>query len=118
MSIRLKRIYEPPRSEDGLRFLVERLWPRGVSRERAQLDGWYRELAPSPELRRWYDHEVDRWPEFRRRYRSELDGAGSELDGLLAAARGGTVTFLYAAKDEKHNSALVLRDYVRERLGG
>lgn len=115
-AIRLKRIYEVPEPADGARFLVERLWPRGMSRERAQLDEWFRELAPTADLRRWFHHDVERWAEFTRRYRAELDGA--DLDRLLAATRNHMVTFLYAAKDVEHNSAVVLRAYVQERLDG
>lgn len=114
--IRLKRIYEPAAPDDGARFLVERLWPRGVSRERAQLDEWFRDLAPSPDLRRWYDHDLARWDEFQVRYRAELDGAEDELAPLFAALREGCATFLFAARDLEHNSAVVLRAYVLERL--
>lgn len=115
--IKLKRIYEAPDPSDGGRYLVERLWPRGVSRERAALDAWFKELAPSPDLRRWYDHDLSRWDEFQRRYRDELNTAGSDLDTLVRLVEEGSVTFLFAARDVEHNSAVVLRAFILERLG-
>ena len=115
--IKLKRIYEAPSPGDGRRYLVERLWPRGVSRERAALDAWFKELAPSPDLRRWYHHDLSRWDEFQRRYRHELNTVGSDVDTLVRLVEGGTVTFLFAARDEEHNSAVVLRAFILERLG-
>ncbi len=116
--IRMKRAYEEAGPEDGERILVERLWPRGLTKEKARLDAWARDLAPSPELRKWYAHDVGRWPEFRERYLEELRAPGrqTELEDLAARARRGTVTFVYAASDPEHNSAMVLRDYLQERL--
>jgi len=115
VSILLKRAYDPPAPEDGARVLVERLWPRGVSKERAAVDFWVKEAAPSPELRRWYGHDPLKWPEFRRRYREELRARVAELEQLRTLARTGTVTFVYAARDTERNSAAVLRDVVEGR---
>jgi uncharacterized protein YeaO (DUF488 family) len=111
-TIRLKRVYEPPSASDGTRILVERLWPRGLSKARAAIDLWAREVAPSAELRAWYGHDPARWEEFRRRYRAELDDKGDLLQDLKRALREGPVTFVYAARDQEHNSAVVLQEYL------
>jgi uncharacterized protein YeaO (DUF488 family) len=108
--IRLKRAYEPASSDDGTRILVDRLWPRGVRKAEAGIDRWVRELAPSTELRRWFGHEPARWQEFQRRYRAELSRQPGLLDEIRALARNGRVTLVYAARDEAHNDAVVLRD--------
>jgi uncharacterized protein YeaO (DUF488 family) len=108
--IRLKRIYAPPSDEDGLRVLVDRLWPRGMRKSDAAFDRWLKDLAPSTELRRWFAHDVAKWPEFRKRYKAELAERQDLLDELSAAARTGPVTLLFAAHDETHNEAVVLRD--------
>lgn len=115
--IHLKRAYETARPEDGRRVLVERLWPRGVSKEDAALDLWMKEIAPSPELRRWYDHDPERWDEFRRRYREELEEAGDLVDRLLDLAREGRLTLVLATKDVERSSAALLKAYLQERLG-
>jgi len=115
MTIHLKRAYEEAVDSDGFRVLVERLWPRGVSKEKAHLDLWAKELAPSTELRKWYDHEPAKWPEFQRRYRAELHEKGEALRGLENRAFQGTVTFVFAARDEERNSAQVLKEYLEER---
>ena len=115
--IRLKRAYEQPAGDDGLRILVERLWPRGVAKEAAAIDLWLKDLAPSTELRQWFAHDVAKWPEFTRRYRRELKGKGDLLALLMHRVGEGPVTFVYAAKDEHHNSALVLRDYLESTKG-
>jgi uncharacterized protein YeaO (DUF488 family) len=112
-TIRLKRAYEEPSEDDGTRILVERLWPRGVSKEKAAIDLWLKEIAPSTELRRWYSHDTARWEEFRRRYRAELDAPSEVLDDLKRRLKEGPVTFVYAAKDEEHNSAVVLKEYLK-----
>lgn len=118
--IRLKRVYDPPERGDGKRYLVERLWPRGMKKEALQLDGWLKEVAPSTELRRWFGHEPERWPEFRKRYYAELEE--HEKDGLeaigtlLHAARRGNLTLLYSARKRDQNSALILREFLDERL--
>jgi len=118
MPVRTKRIYEDPDPEDGTRVLVDRLWPRGVSKEEAQLDGWMQEVAPSDDLREWFDHDPDRWDEFSERYRDELDDRSELVDRLLECAQSGTLTLLYAAADEEHNNAVVLADYLTHRLDG
>jgi uncharacterized protein YeaO (DUF488 family) len=114
--VRLKRAYEPAEPGDGHRVLVDRLWPRGVSRERAELDGWERELAPSTELRRWFGHEPDRFEEFRRRYLEELHEHRDGLAALRRHAREGPLTLVYSARDAEHNHALVLAEALRRGL--
>jgi uncharacterized protein YeaO (DUF488 family) len=118
-SIRLKRAFEPPARGDGRRILVERLWPRGVKKEALAADAWLKNVAPSTELRKWFDHRVERWEEFQRRYRKELDANRDAWEPILEASRRGRVTLLYSAHDTAHNSALVLREYLsrRARLG-
>ncbi len=110
--IRLKRAYEPPTEEDGTRILVERLWPRGVSKDQAAIDLWLKEIGPSTELRKWYGHEPDKWEEFRKRYWAELEQKGDLLDDLKQKLNQGPVTFVFAAKDEEHNSAVALKEYL------
>jgi uncharacterized protein YeaO (DUF488 family) len=113
VDIRVRRVYEAPAREDGTRILVDRLWPRGLARSRAAVDFWWRDLAPSDELRHWFAHDPARWDEFRRRYWAEL---GTHREALEAARNeiAGTkrVTLLFAARDEEHNNALALRDYL------
>jgi uncharacterized protein YeaO (DUF488 family) len=118
MRIRLKRAYAAPAPDDGLRILVERLWPRGLSKERAAVDLWVKDAAPSPELRRWYGHDPAKWDEFRKRYRAELRQNKDSVEELRRKCRGKTVTFVYAARDEDRNSALVLKDYLEGRGQG
>ncbi len=107
--VKIKRIYDPPASEDGRRVLVDRLWPRGVAREEARIDEWLKEIAPSDDLRKWFGHDPTRWEEFRNRYRHELEGHDDILARLRAEAKKGRVTLLFAAKDEEHNNAVVLK---------
>lgn len=114
--IRIKRVYEPPDENDGIRVLVDRLWPRGISKADAALDHWMKEIAPSTELRKWFGHDSERWPAFRDHYREELLHRKSELDQLAAFARQQTVTLLYAARDSEHNQAVVLREWLEERF--
>ena len=116
--LRLKRVYDPPTPEDGERILVERLWPRGLSREAARLSAWFREVAPSPELRRWFGHRPERWEGFRLRYRQELEAPSRRrlVEELARHARRGTVTLVFAARDEEHNGAVVLKEVVEELL--
>jgi uncharacterized protein YeaO (DUF488 family) len=116
--IRLKRAYEDASPEDGVRVLVERLWPRGLSKERAAVAVWMKEVAPSAELRRWFGHDPGKWAEFRRRYLEELRGRTAELEELRRFAGEGAVTFVYGARDTEHNSAVVLRDAVGEARHG
>jgi uncharacterized protein YeaO (DUF488 family) len=110
--IRLKRAYEPASKDDGLRVLVERLWPRGVSKQKAKIDLWLKALAPSTELRQWYGHDPARWPQFRQRYRVELKGQGDLLALLKYVTQEKTVTFVYAASDEERNSAVALKEWL------
>ena len=107
--IRLKRAYDPPASEDGIRVLVDRLWPRGLRKADAAIDRWPKEIAPSTELRRWFGHDPSRWGEFQRRYRAELS-THPERNELRAIARAGPLTLVYSTSDEHHNDAGVLRD--------
>lgn len=113
MDVRLKRAYEPAAPSDGDRILVDRIWPRGVTREQAQLSEWARELAPSTELRRWFAHDPTRFDEFRRRYTAELEAQETKLRELRRRARAGTLTLVYAARDEAHNDAVVLGEVLR-----
>jgi uncharacterized protein YeaO (DUF488 family) len=112
--IHLKRVYEPPSTDDGFRVLVERLWPRGLSKSRAQVDLWLKDIAPSPQLRTWYGHELEKWEEFQRRYRTELqtNAAVGQLQQLQQDKP--IITFVYAARDTEHNSALVLKAFLEE----
>ncbi len=114
--IRLKRAYEPAAPADGRRILVERLWPRGVTKAALRLDEWAKGVAPSAALRTWYGHDPARWPEFRRRYLAELGRNRDAWEPLLAAARRGRVTFVYAARDEARNGAVVLKAFLDRRL--
>lgn len=117
LRIGLKRVYEAVREGDGLRLLVERLWPRGLTKEAAAVDRWFKSIAPSPELRRWYNHVPDRWPEFRERYKRELEVADpQELTDLVALCETHSVTFVFAARDESRNSAVVLREFILARM--
>jgi uncharacterized protein YeaO (DUF488 family) len=113
MDVRLKRAYEPPARSDGYRVLIDRLWPRGVSKEEAQLDEWARELAPSSELRGWFGHDPAKFDEFRRRYREELAAQEDKLRELRRLAREGTLTLVYGARDSQHNDAVVLAELLR-----
>jgi uncharacterized protein YeaO (DUF488 family) len=116
MDIRLKRAYEPAASSDGYRVLIDRLWPRGVSREQARLNAWERELAPSTELRQWFGHQPTRFDEFRRRYITELRQQRQRLTELRRRARQGTLTLVYAAHDSEHSDAVVLATVLRRGL--
>jgi uncharacterized protein YeaO (DUF488 family) len=113
IDVRDKRAYEAAETGDGYRVLIDHVWPRGVSRERARLDDWARDLAPSDELRRWFDHVPERFDEFRSRYRDELKGQRDRLDELRGRARNRPVTIVYAARDREHNNAVVLAELVR-----
>jgi uncharacterized protein YeaO (DUF488 family) len=116
VTIRLKRVYEPPAASDGYRVLIDRLWPRGVSRERAKLDAWERQLPPSTKLRQWFGHDPSRFAEFRRRYIEELREHRSRLTELRRQARSGTLTLVYSARDTEHNDAVVLAEVLRHGL--
>ena len=108
MSVTLKRAYDPPARADGKRILIDRLWPRGVSKARARIDLWLKDVAPSTELRKWFGHDPEKWSEFRKRYRAELKG-NPALAELKALARQGSITLVYSARDELHNDAVVLK---------
>ena len=110
--LKVKRVYEEPSKEDGFRVFVERLWPRGISKERAAVDLWLKDVAPSPELRKWFAHDSAKWEEFRRRYKKELEKKTNEIHLLLNKSRDGTVTLVYAAHDQEHNSALILKQHL------
>jgi len=114
--LRLKRVYEPPARSDGRRILVDRLWPRGLSKKDAAVDEWLKEIAPSTELRRWFDHDPGKWSEFERRYRHELRAHADLLRDLAARASRGTITLVYGARDETHNDAVVLAGVIRARV--
>jgi uncharacterized protein YeaO (DUF488 family) len=114
--IRLKRVYEAPANADGTRLLVERLWPRGMKKESLQLDGWLREVWPSQTLRKWYAHQPERWVDFQRRYRAELDTNPAGWQPILDVARKGTVTLLFSARDVQRNSAVLLAKYLESKL--
>jgi uncharacterized protein YeaO (DUF488 family) len=114
VSISLKRAYEDPAPSDGCRILVERLWPRGLSKQDAEIDLWAREAAPSTELRRWFDHDPDKWAEFRRRYFEELHGRRDAVETILERIRAGPVTFVFASRETRFNNAVALKAYVDE----
>jgi uncharacterized protein YeaO (DUF488 family) len=117
LDIRRKRAYEPPSEADGARVLIDRLWPRGVTKAKAAIDQWFRDLAPSTELRKWFGHDRARWDEFRRRYADELRQHGEQLEQLLQMASRGPVTLVYGAHDEQHNDAVVLQELLIRRAG-
>jgi uncharacterized protein YeaO (DUF488 family) len=112
--LRLKRAYEPAAPDDGIRILVDRLWPRGISKEKASLDEWEKEIAPSTELRKWFAHDPARWTEFQHRYRAELKQHTEQLEHIRTLAKTHTVTLVYGAHDEQHNDAVVLREVLLE----
>ncbi len=114
-SISLKRVYETPSRSDGCRILVERLWPRGLSKQVAKLDLWSKEAAPSAGLRRWFNHDPDKWAEFKRRYFKELRGRQDSLDPILERVRDGKVTFVFASRESRLNNAVALKEYVERQ---
>lgn len=110
--IHLKRVYEPAGPEDGIRFLVERLWPRGVKKEALRMDAWLKDVAPSPELRQWFGHDPAKWVEFQKRYFAELDANPEAPQPIREAMRKGAVTFLFSSHDVEHNNAVALKAYL------
>jgi uncharacterized protein YeaO (DUF488 family) len=112
LEVRVKRIYQPPEQADGYRLLVDRLWPRGVSRRRASLDAWMKEVGPSSKLRRWFGHDASRWGEFKRRYCAELDARQDLVAEIISLANDRPVTLLYSARDPEHNQAVALAEYL------
>jgi uncharacterized protein YeaO (DUF488 family) len=115
MDIRVKRVYDPPSPDDGMRVLVDRLWPRGLSREKAHVDLWLKELAPSTELRKWFNHEPEKWDEFRRRYLQELQQQPEALAHAIDAMGTGPVTLVFGAREARYNDAVALRDFMLAR---
>ena len=115
MSIRLKRAYEKPEPTDGTRILVDRLWPRGLTKEKAAIDLWLKELAPSTELRKWFAHDPKKWSAFRGRYRTELKQHSAPLQLIKSKAKEGVVTLIYGARDQEHNEAIILREFLAAR---
>lgn len=113
--VRLKRAYQPPTRDDGVRILIDRLWPRGMTKKSAAIDEWFKDVAPSTELRQWFGHDPSRWEEFRRRYARELRRSPEHLDKLRDRARQGPITLVFSAHDEIHNDAVVLRDLLLGR---
>jgi len=115
--IQVKRVYEQPSTDDGARFLVERLWPRGVKKEHLRIDDWFKEVAPSSELRQWFQHDPAKWNEFRRRYFRELGNNPDAWQPLVARARRGRVTLVYSAHDTEHNNAVALKEFLDQEIG-
>jgi uncharacterized protein YeaO (DUF488 family) len=113
--IRLKRAYEAASPDDGVRFLVERLWPRGIRKTELRIDGWLKDVAPSDTLRRWFGHDPDKWEEFQRRYAAELESRPEALSPIQSAARHGRVTLIYSAHDTEHNNAVALKQYIARK---
>ena len=116
MAVRVKRVYEPPSRADGTRILVDRLWPRGVTKEQARVDLWLKEIAPSAELRTWFNHEPEKWNEFKRRYFEELRRRPEAVAGLVETVRRGPVTLVYGSKEERFNNAVALEEFLRTAL--
>ncbi|MEO5997557.1 MAG: DUF488 domain-containing protein [Chitinophagaceae bacterium] len=110
MHVKMKRVYEKPEKEDGMRILVDRLWPRGLTKEKAKVDVWMKEIAPSTELRKWFDHDPEKWESFQKRYQQEVKENHEQVSLLKDYLKNGIVTLLYAAKDELHNEAIILKD--------
>jgi uncharacterized protein YeaO (DUF488 family) len=115
-NIRIKRVYEEPEEADGRRILVDRLWARGLSKEKAKVDMWIKEIAPSTDLRRWYGHDPDKWAEFKRRYTVELDAKPGIVEEIMKEVRAGVVTLLYSSKEEQLNNAVALKEYIETIL--
>jgi uncharacterized protein YeaO (DUF488 family) len=115
MVIYLKRVYEPPSKSDGVRFLVERLWPRGIKKDALHFDAWLKNVAPSTDLRQWFAHDPKKWKEFQRRYFAELDAEPEALEPIRKALRSGAVTLLFSSHDLEHNNAVALKEYLSSR---
>lgn len=115
MLIRVKRAYDEPNPRDGFRILVDRLWPRGLKKDRAKIDLWLKEMAPSDALRKWFAHDPEKWPQFKRRYYEELNAKKGQIDLILRKPRRGAVTLLFGAKEEKFNNAVALKEYIETK---
>ncbi|HEY7307706.1 MAG TPA: DUF488 family protein [Bryobacteraceae bacterium] len=114
--LKLKRAYEKPEAEDGARYLIDRLWPRGVAKASLKIEGWLKDVAPSDDLRRWFHHDPEKWSEFRRRYFAELDAKPDAWAPLVDASRNGPVTLVYSAHDAEHNNAAALAEYLEPKI--
>jgi uncharacterized protein YeaO (DUF488 family) len=114
--IKIKRVYEKPSKDDGKRILIDRLWPRGLKKEDAQIDEWIKEIAPSNELRKWFNHDPNRWGEFKNRFFAELLGKREMVEGIINVARKATVTLLFGSKEERYNNAVALKEYIDARM--
>lgn len=117
MSITIRRVYDKPGKSEGYRVLVDRVWPRGVSREEAEIDDWNKHVAPSAGLRKWFGHEPGKWMEFKKRYWQELDDNPAAVVSLLAKVREGRVTLVFGARDQQHSNAVALREYIERKVG-
>jgi uncharacterized protein YeaO (DUF488 family) len=115
--VKTKRVYENVKTSDGTRFLVDRLWPRGIKKDKLKLQACLKDVAPSPDLRKWFAHDPAKWQEFQRRYRKELEANPEAWKPILEAAKGGNVTLLYSARDTEHNSAILLKEFLEEQMG-
>jgi uncharacterized protein YeaO (DUF488 family) len=114
--LKTKRVYEPAEPSDGARFLVDRLWPRGIKKEKLEMEAWLKDVAPSQNLRKWFAHDPAKWQEFQRRYRAELEANPDAWKPILEAAKQGNVTLLYSARDSEHNSAVLLKAFLEEHV--
>jgi uncharacterized protein YeaO (DUF488 family) len=114
--IKIKRVYEKPLKDDGKRILIDRLWPRGLKKEDARIDEWIKEIAPSNELRKWFNHDPNRWDEFKNRFFAELRGERELIDGIIDMARKSRVTLLFGSKEERFNNAVALKEYLEKRM--
>jgi len=114
--LKIKRVYEPAEPSDGARFLVDRLWPRGIKKEKLEMEAWLKDVAPSQNLRKWFAHDPAKWQEFQRRYRAELEANPDAWKPILEAAKQGNVTLLYSARDSEHNSAVLLKAFLEEHV--
>lgn len=114
--IRLKRAYDKPAKNDGRRVLVDRIWPRGVKKEDLELNDWFKDLAPSSDLRKWFGHDPEKWEQFKARYFDELEGSAKGIEVLLETAENGRLTLVYASSEEKHNNAVALKEYLEEKM--
>src|SRR5512147_293411 len=114
--LKIKRVYDPPSDDDGKRILIDRLWPRGLSKDEAQIDEWAKNVAPSTRLRKWFSHDPGKWSEFRQRFFTELGAEQESVDSIIAAARKGTVTLLYGSKEERYNNAVALKELLDYRM--
>ena len=112
--VKIKRVYDPLSSEDGIRILIDRLWPRGIKKEEAKIDEWMKEIAPTTDLRKWFSHDPAKWPEFRKRYITELKNKSELFERLRSEAKKGTITLLFAAKDAEHPNAVILKEVIEK----